>query len=301
MNYFRFLLFIAFSSCLTSFSQNKDSLVNHGHFLGGGYGNVFIEASFKDQLLNGPFIIKNSKRQVLLKGNFSNNQKSGEWQKYYVKDTTYYLKKKIEYLANKPAAILLETDSTSRKITIKNKVLDFMPDTMWKFDSLVEYIAIEKQIVPSRNGSAFNYSEYGNLISRLFRGISKNNFTLYSDAALKNKLIKPVFSETNKAISLRTCDHFIFLKEYGLFQKVISVGLELKDGTIYWISLKEIESKGLNVVIDYSMYNAIKQNLLPSRLLFENNPNKTKIAKNETWENRSKQLLMELYCRELFQ
>lgn len=291
-----FYIFFSFKS----FSQDKDSTVNHGHFLGGVYGNVYIEASFKDQLLNGPFIIRDNKRKVLLKGSFNNNQKIGTWEKYHSKDTSYFLRKKTEYIVNKPAAIILETDSSSRKIKNKNYVLEYLPDTIKKFDSLIEYVSIQKQIIPSRNGGAFNASEYGNLLSRFYRGITKNLVTIYADAELKNKILKPVFSESNKAVSIRTSDNFYFFDEYGLYQRINSIGLELKDGTIYWVSSNDIELKGINLVIDYSIFNALKQNLLPNRMLFENNVSKIKINRNNNWEIRSKQILMEIWSRELF-
>jgi hypothetical protein len=274
--------------------------VNHGHFLGGVYGNVYIEASFKDQLLNGPFIIRDNKRKVLLKGSFNNNQKIGTWEKYHSKDTSYFLRKKTEYIVNKPAAIILETDSSSRKIKNKNYVLEYLPDTIKKFDSLIEYVSIQKQIIPSRNGGAFNASEYGNLLSRFYRGITKNLVTIYADAELKNKILKPVFSESNKAVSIRTSDNFYFFNDFGLYQRINSIGIELKDGTIYWVSSNDIELKGINLVIDYSIFNALKQNLLPNRMLFENNVSKIKINRNNIWEIRSKQILMEIWSRELF-
>jgi len=300
MKHLKLLLTFYILFSFKSFSQDKDSTVNHGHFLGGVYGNVYIEASFKDQLLNGPFIIRDNKRKVLLKGSFNNNQKIGTWEKYHSKDTSYFLRKKTEYIVNKPAAIILETDSSSRKIKNKNYVLEYLPDTIKKFDSLIEYVSIQKQIVPSRNGGAFNASEYGNLLSRFYRGITKNYITIYADAELKNKILKPVFSESNKAIGIKTLDYFYFFTEYGLYQKVNSIGIELKDGTIYWVSLNDIELKGINLVIDYSMFNALKQNLLPNRILFENNVSKIKINRNNSWEIRSKQILMEIWSRELF-
>ena len=300
MKHIKLLLTFYILFSFKSFSQDKDSTVNHGHFLGGVYGNVYIEASFKDQLLNGPFIIRDNKRKVLLKGSFNNNQKIGTWEKYHSKDTSYFLRKKTEYIVNKPAAIILETDSSSRKIKNKNYVLEYLPDTIKKFDSLIEYVSIQKQIIPSRNGGAFNVSEYGNLLSRFYRGITKNLVTIYADAELKNKILKPVFSESNKAVSIRTSDNFYFFNDFGLYQRINSIGIELKDGTIYWVSLNDIELKGINLVIDYSIFNALKQNLLPNRMLFENNVSKIKINRNNIWEIRSKQILMEIYSRELF-
>lgn len=300
MKHIKLLLTFYILFSFKSFSQDKDSTVNHGHFLGGVYGNVYIEASFKDQLLNGPFIIRDNKRKVLLKGSFNNNQKIGTWEKYHSKDTSYFLRKKTEYIVNKPAAIILETDSFSRKIKTKNYVLEYLPDTIKKFDSLIEYVSIQKQIIPSRNGGAFNVSEYGNLLSRFCRGITKNLVTIYADAELKNKILKPVFSESNKAVSIRTSDNFYFFNDFGLYQRINSIGIELKDGTIYWVSSNDIELKGINLVIDYSIFNALKQNLLPNRMLFENNVSKIKINRNNIWEIRSKQILMEIYSRELF-
>jgi len=285
--FFYILLFLS----TNAIAQNKDSVVNHSYFAGGRFGNIYIEASFKDQLLNGPFVIRNSKKKILLKGQFKNNTKIGVWEKYFVNDTIETLLKKIEYITNRPAAILFEKDFETNKIIAKNKVLEFLPDTISVIDSLKEYYAIEKQFVISRNGGAFNASEYGNLMSRIYRGIAQNKIVVYKDKELKHKIEKPDFAPTKKPIAIRTCDNFLYLNDYGLFQKVISAGIVLNDKEIYWVSMHEIEKKGLNLVIDYSMFNAIKQNLLPSRIITEENVS--------TKEILSKTLLMEIWSKEL--
>lgn len=251
-----------FLFCVSLSAQVKDSIITYDlpDLLHCSGERMFISASFRNHMLNGPFTAFGVNGKIFCKGNFENNCKSGEWiynnNTMSNKQKIFYDSKRHEYFTS------LNSNNYSGSMIVSDTI---SPD---KLDE--KRILLIKQIIPGSADNSLKSSDLQNFVSFSFRELVKKKSVFYYNFDKANSVEQKEISENIKPVALLIAEYYFSNGNEPAKRIIKMIGFEMSNKQIYWTDFTEqnmVANSGKNI-FELSFYFSLKNGSLPYEIRY---------------------------------